>query len=101
MEWRTMMSVLDENIFYRIVADRMNTGEVILHCTVKKWSHNIYKYLMGAVCNIQMQLREPLFAPRMDDKQEKFLEMMGFYPTDKMLFTIDGDQFPLFKFEVH
>lgn len=96
-----MMTVLDENLYYRIVGDRVLSGEVVLHCTVKKWSHTICKYLMSSVCNIQMQLREPLYAPRMNDKQEKFLAMMGFYGTDKTLFTIDGDEFPLFKFEVH
>jgi hypothetical protein len=96
-----MMTVLDENLYYRVVADRVLSGEVVLHCHIKKWSHTVYKYLMSSICTIQTQLREPLYAPRMDQKQEKFLSMMGFYPTDKALYTLDGDQYKLFKFEVH
>lgn len=96
-----MMSVLDENIYWRIAADRVHSGEVILHCTVKKWTHSIYKALMATVCQIQMRLKETLYAPWISKKQEKFLSMMGFYPTDKYMLGIDGEIYQLFRFEVH
>jgi len=96
-----MMTVLDENLYWRIVADRVPTQEVIIHCTVKKWTHTIYKHLLGAICRIQQDLKEPLYAPCMNAKQEKFLSMMGFYPVDKAIYTRDGECYPLSKFEVH
>jgi hypothetical protein len=96
-----MMTVLDENIYWRILADRAPTGEVILHCTIKKWTHNIYKALMATVCQIQITLKETLHAPRVSDKQERFLSMLGFHPTDKYMLGSDGNTYELFKFEVH
>lgn len=95
------MTVLDENLYWRISADRAGSGEVILHCTIKKWTHTVYKALMSTVCQIQMLLKEILYAPLVDEKQEKFLAMMGFYPTDKYMFGVDGNTYQLFKFEVH
>jgi hypothetical protein len=96
-----MMTVLDENLYWRIVADRLPTKEIIMHCTVKKWSHTIYKHLLGALCRIQQDLKEPLYAPCMNPKQEKFLLMMGFSSVEKFIYTVDGDWYQLFKFEVH
>ena len=96
-----MMTVLDENLYWRIAGDRAPSGEVILHCTVKKWTHSVYKALMATVCQLQMRIKEILYAPGISDKQEKFLSMMGFYPTDKYMLGIDGNTYQLFKFEVH
>jgi len=96
-----MMSVLDENLYWRISGDRAPTGEVILHCTIKKWTHNVYKYLMGQVCQLQMMIKEPLYAPWVSEKQEKFMAMLGFYPTEKYMVGIDQNVYQLFKFEVH
>lgn len=95
------MTVLDENIYWRILADRAPTGEVILHCTIKKWTHNIYKALMATVCQIQIAIKETLYAPRVNDKQERFLSMLGFEATEKYMLGIDGDYYNLFKFGVH
>jgi len=96
-----MMTVLDENLYWRISGDRAPTGEVILHCTVKKWTHSVYKALMATVCQLQMQIKEVLYAPWISEKQEKFLCMMGFHPTDKYMLGVDANVYQLYKFEVH
>ena len=96
-----MMTVLDENLYWRILADRAPSGEVVLHCTVKKWTHTVYKALMATVCQIQIALKETLYAPRVDDKQERFLYMLGFEATEKIVLGVDGEFYPLFKFGVH
>jgi hypothetical protein len=48
-----------------------------------------------------MTLRETLYAPWISEKQEKFLGMMGFYPTNKYMLGVDANVYQLYKFEVH
>jgi len=56
---------------------------------------------MGQVCQLQMMIKEPLYAPWVSEKQEKFMAMLGFYPTEKYMVGIDQNVYQLFKFEVH
>ena len=56
---------------------------------------------MATVCQIQIAIKETLYAPRVNDKQERFLSMLGFEATEKYMLGIDGDYYNLFKFGVH
>jgi hypothetical protein len=93
--------VIEDNAAFRLVVDFAPSGEPILHCKILKWTHGAYKNLLGVLCQVTMQLKGPVYAPRVSDKQEKFLKLMGFSPTGALLQTTVGEIYPLFKFEVH
>jgi hypothetical protein len=96
-----MIVMIEENPEYGFAIDFAPAGEAIAHCIIHKWTPSVCKRLMMNAIEVQRSLKQPLYAPRINDKQEKFLRFMGFYPTQALMVTTVGEVLPLFKMEVH
>ena len=93
------MIVVYEDDDARLVQDQAPTGEVILHCKVYRWSSGVYKKLLTALINKVISCKI-VYAPAIDCKQIKFMEMFGFLPSDKTATDINGKTFNLYKMEM-
>lgn len=74
-------------------------GVVVLHCEVQRWTAAVYRRILAALLGVQQAVKDTLYAPRIDDKQEKFMRMFGFTPSDVVMLGSDGKTYALFKKE--
>ena len=93
------MIVVYEDDDARLVQDQAPTGEVILHCKVYRWSSGVYKKLLTALINKVISCKI-VYAPAVDCKQIKFMEMFGFVVSDKEMIDQNGEKHSLYQMGV-
>ena len=82
----------DENVtlYLEICPD----GLPLLHCEVRKWTHNTFKEFREIWANLTDIFKEKkyigIYAPEMDNKLYRFAKMFGFEATEKQTLGEDG-----------
>ena len=73
---------------FAVVAEQ-HAGRVFLHVQVKVFNKTVLKDLFDVLEGMLWKYKA-LYGVRMDDKQQKYMEVMGFTPCDLKVVLSDG-----------
>jgi len=65
-------------------------GKPFLHCTVHRWSAGVFKDMLAGLVVLN-DTYGTLYAQRMDDKQQRFITMLGFKPAGIQSVGVDNE----------
>lgn len=93
------MTLLYGDADFQLYGDYSPSSEVILHGEVQHWSPAVYKRILAAIMGVQEAVQAPLYAPFVNAKEGRFMEMLGFRPCEKLMLGSDGIHYPLYMRE--
>lgn len=73
---------------FAVVAEQ-HAGRVFLHVQVRTFNKTVLKDMFDALEGMLWKYKV-LYGVRIDDKQQKFMEVMGFVPSDLKVTLSDG-----------
>ena len=73
---------------FAVVAEQ-HAGRVLLHVQVRKFNKTVLKDMFDALEGMLWKYKA-LYGVRIDDKQQKFMEVMGFVPSSLKVTLSDG-----------
>ena len=67
-------------------------GVALVHCEVERWSHNVYKDILGTFCDLKIKLKgQGVDQVRTLTQNPKFAELFGF--EYKFCVTTEGKEY--------
>lgn len=93
-----MRQVVRDTPEYQVTFTRCLTGELVFHINVYKWNARVYEKLLEEAWSLYYEYQGNMYATWLDEKQEKFMRMLNFNPTDLVAFDEHGNSHVLYKF---